>query len=91
MGLIPLELISSVPSRTNVNNPTTYCIAFVLDLCGPSWNFTSKTAEIVAEIFLVVNCVHCFAETARTTSRLSAFEWTNVQTVAQEEFLVERR
>jgi hypothetical protein len=82
MGLIPLESISSVLSHTTVNNPRTYCIAFVLDLCGPSRNFASKAADIVAKIFLVVNCVDGFAETARSTSRLGAFEWTNVQTVA---------
>jgi len=82
MGLTPLESISSMLSQTSVNNPRTYCIAFVLDLCGPSWNFAGKTAYIVAEILLVVNCVDSFAETATATSRLGAFEWTNVQTVA---------
>jgi hypothetical protein len=80
MGLTPLESISSMLSQTS--NPRTYCIAFVLDLCGPSWNFAGKTAYIVAKIFLVVNCVDSFAETARATSRLGTFEWANVQTVA---------
>jgi hypothetical protein len=82
MGLTPLESISSMLRQTTVNNPRTYCITFVLDFCRPSWNFAGKTANVVAKIFFVVNCVDSFAETARSTSRLGTFERTNVQTVA---------
>lgn len=62
---------------------STYWILFVLDLRVPSWNFVGKTTNIVAKVFLIVNSIHRFAQTACLTSGFVVLEWTNVQSVAQ--------
>ena len=48
------------------------------------------TANEVAQIFLVVDGVDSFPETAVTTSWLSALEWADTETITKEQFLVER-
>jgi len=69
-------------------NTETYGVALVLDVWGSRRNLGRKTADVVAEVFLVVNSVHHLTETARLASLLAAFERTDFQPVTQKELFV---
>jgi hypothetical protein len=69
-------------------NTETYGIALVLDIWSSRRDLVRKTADIVAKVFLIVDCVDNLTETARLASLLAAFEWADIQAVTQKELLV---
>jgi hypothetical protein len=87
-GLEPEPHISTI-IRTEWQTQT-HRIALVSNIRGARGHFVSKTAEVVAQIFLVVDCVHSFPKTPRLVTLLVSFHWTYIQAVAQQKFLVER-
>ena len=60
----------------------TYCIPLILDIWGSGRDLVCKSADVVAQISLIVDCVDNFTETARLTSLLTTFERADIQTIA---------
>lgn len=65
-------------------------MTLVLNLCTPRRDFIGKTTEIITEILVIINCVHCLAETTRLIALLLSIHRTNIESIAQKKFLVER-
>jgi hypothetical protein len=67
----------------------TYCIPLVLDLRSSRRNLVCKTADVVTQVFFVVNSINHFTEAAGLACLLASLEWTDIQAVTQEELFVE--
>ena len=59
----------------------TYGIPLVLYLWSPRRDFVCKTADVVAQVLVIVNSINNFTETAWLASLLAPFEWADIQTV----------
>jgi hypothetical protein len=59
-----------------------YRIPLILNLWSSSRNLVCKTANIVAQVFLVVNGIDNFTEAAGLASMLASLKWTDIQSVA---------
>ena len=68
----------------------TYCIALIFNLRRARWDFASKTANIVAEVLVIVNGVYYLAKTTRVVHSLLSLDRANVQAIAQQKLLIER-
>jgi hypothetical protein len=81
LGLRPAPQVSPfLPLYTAMWN--SYCIPLILNLWSSSRDLVCKTANVVAQVFLVVNSIDNFTEAAGLASLLATLEWADIQAVA---------
>jgi hypothetical protein len=81
LGLRPASQVSSfLPLYTMMWD--TYCIPLILNLWSSSRDLVCKTANVVAQVFLVVNGIDNFTEAAGLASLLATLERADIQAVA---------
>jgi hypothetical protein len=64
-------------------------MALVSDLRGSRRDLASKATNVIAEVFVIVDGEYGLPKTPRVVSRFAILQWADVQSIAQQQLLVE--